>query len=171
MKVVVTSPSFCKSESLKSRLTSLFPNTVFTEKEDYLSGAELINFLKDADCAIIGRDPITRVTLDALPKLKMISKYGVGLDNLDIDAMQQKGVAIAVTEGTNKRSVAELTVSFMIGLCHNIFLSAERMKKGQWIREGGQNLSGKTIGIIGCGNVGKEVIMLLKPFGQKVSTA
>ena len=90
MKVVVTSPSFCKSESLKSRLTSLFPNTVFTEKEDYLSGAELINFLQDADCAIIGRDPITSVTLDALPKLKMISKYGVGLDNLDIDAMQQK---------------------------------------------------------------------------------
>ena len=168
MKVVVTSPSFCKSESLKSRLTSLFPNTVFTEKEDYLSGAELINFLQDADCAIIGRDPITRVTLDALPKLKMISKYGVGLDNLDIDAMQQKGVAIAVTEGTNKRSVAELTVSFMIGLCHNIFLSAERMKKGQWIREGGQNLSGKTIGIIGCGNVGKEVIMLLKPFGCNI---
>ena len=168
MKVVVTSPSFCKSESLKSRLTSLFPNTVFTEKEDCLSGAELINFLKDADCAIIGRDPITRVTLDALPKLKMISKYGVGLDNLDIDAMQQKGVAIAVTEGTNKRSVAELTVSFMIGLCHNIFLSAERMKKGQWIREGGQNLSGKTIGIIGCGNVGKEVIMLLKPFGCNI---
>ena len=74
MKVVVTSPSFCKSESLKSKLTSLFPNTVFTVKKDYLSGTELIDFLQGADAAIIGRDPITRATLDALPNLKMISK-------------------------------------------------------------------------------------------------
>jgi len=56
----------------------------------------------------------------------------------------------------------------MIGLCHNIFISAERMKRGEWIREGGQNISGKTIGIIGCGNVGKEVVKLLKPFGCKI---
>ena len=164
MKVVVTPPSFCKSKTLKSRLTSLSPNTVFTERLDYMSGIELINFLQGADAAIIGRDKITRATLDALPKLKMISKYGVGFDNLDLDAINQKGVALAVAEGTNKRSVAELTLSFMIGLCHNIFLSAERMKKGQWIRDGGQNLVGKTIGIIGCGNVGKEVIKLLQPF-------
>jgi len=164
MKVAVTPPAFCKSEFLKSKLTRLFPNTVFTEKKDYLSGTELIDFLQGADAAIIGRDPITRATLDALPNLKMISKYGVGMDNLDLDAIEQKGIAIAVTEGTNKRSVAELTLSFMIGLCHNIFFSAERMKKGQWIREGGQNLSGSTIGIIGCGNVGKEVIKLLKTF-------
>ena len=74
----------------------------------------------------------------------------------------------ALTKGINKRSVAELTLSFMIGLCHNIFISAERMKRGEWIREGGQNISGKTIGIIGCGNVGKEVIKILKPFGCKI---
>lgn len=164
MKVVVTSPSFCKSESLKSKLSSLFPNTVFTDKKDYLSGAELIDFLQDADAAIIGRDPVTRETLDALPKLKMISKYGVGLDNLDLEAIQKKGIELAVTAGTNKRSVAELTLSFMLGLSHNIFISAERMKRGEWIREGGRNLSGKTIGIIGCGNVGTEVVKLLKPF-------
>ena len=52
----------------------------------------------------------------------------------------------------------------MLGLSHNIFISAERMKRGEWIREGGRNLSGKTIGIIGCGNVGTEVVKLLKPF-------
>ena len=73
-----------------------------------------------------------------------------------------------MTAGTNKRSVAELTLSFMVGLCHNIFVSAERMKKGEWIREGGENLSGKTIGIIGCGNVGKEVIKILKPFDCEI---
>jgi D-3-phosphoglycerate dehydrogenase len=133
-----------------------------------LSGEELIGFLKDADAAIIGRDLVTQDTLNALPQLKMISKYGVGFDNLDLNSIKQRGIELAFTTGINKRSVAELTLSFMVGLCHNIFISAERMKRGEWIREGGQDLSGKTIGIIGCGNVGKEVIKLLKPFGCKI---
>ena len=165
MKVVVTPPAFCKSEHLKSILSSLFPNTVYSEKNNYLSESELIGFLKDADAAIIGRDSITKATLEALPQLKIISKYGVGLDNLDISSIKEKGVELAVTAGTNKRSVAELTLSFMLGLCHRTFIGAERIKRGEWIREGGHNLSGKTIGIIGCGNVGKEVVHLLKPFG------
>ena len=168
MKIVVTPPAFYKSEALKFKLSSLFPNIVYNQNTDYLSEAELLNFLKDADAAIIGRDPVTQDTLDALPQLKMISKYGVGLDNLDLNAIKQRGVELALTKGINKRSVAELTLSFMIGLCHNIFISAERMKRGEWIREGGQNLSGKTVGIIGCGNVGKEVIKILKPFGCKI---
>ena len=168
MKVVVTPPAFYKSESLKSKLSSLFPNTVYNQNADYLSGEELIGFLKDADAAIIGRDLVTQDTLNALPQLKMISKYGVGFDNLDLNSIKQRGIELAFTTGINKRSVAELTLSFMVGLCHNIFISAERMKRGEWIREGGQDLSGKTIGIIGCGNVGKEVIKLLKPFGCKI---
>ena len=168
MKVVVTPPAFYKSESLKSKLSSLFPNTVYNQNADYLSGEELIGFLKDADAAIIGRDPVTKDTLNALPQLKMISKYGVGFDNLDLNSIKQRGIELAFTTGINKRSVAELTLSVMVGLCHNIFISAERMKRGEWIREGGQDLSGKTIGIIGCGNVGKEVIKLLKPFGCKI---
>ena len=165
MKVVVTPPAFCKSEYLKSKLSSLFPNTVYSQKNNYLSESELIGFLKNADAAIIGRDSITKATLEALPQLKIISKYGVGLDNLDISSIKEKGVELAVTAGTNKRSVAELALSFMLGLCHRTFIGAERIKRGEWIREGGHNLSGKTIGIMGCGNVGKEVVHLLKPFG------
>ena len=168
MKVVVTPPAFYKSEALRLKLSSLFPNTVYNQNTDYLSGEELMEFLKDADAAIIGRDPVTQDTLNALPQLKMISKYGVGLDNVDLNAIKKSGIEFSITTGVNKRSVAELTLSFMIGLCHNIFISAERVKRGEWIREGGRNLSGKTIGIIGCGNVGKEVVKILKPFGCKI---
>ena len=168
MRVAVTPPSFCKSESLRSKLSGLFPNTIYSEKNNYLSESELVDFLIGAEAAIIGRDPVTQSALDALPELKIISKYGVGLDNIDLDAIRKKGIELAVAVGTNKRSVAELTLSFMIGLCHNIFISAERMKKGKWIRDGGQNLSKKTIGIIGCGNVGKEVVKLLKPFDCEI---
>jgi hypothetical protein len=68
MKVVVTLPAFCKSENLKSKLSSMFPNPIYNEKGDYLSELELIQFLKDADAAIIGRDPVTKTTLEVLPQ-------------------------------------------------------------------------------------------------------
>jgi phosphoglycerate dehydrogenase-like enzyme len=161
-RVVVTPPAFCKSPSLRAELLRYFPNTVFNEKDRYLSGHELIEFLKDADAAMIGRDLICIELVRSLPKLKMISKYGVGLDNVDQDALRSANIEFCVTFGTNKRSVAELTLGFMIGLCHNML--SEKLKKGFWLREGGQQLSGKIVGVIGCGNVGKELVRLLNPF-------
>ena len=165
-RVVVTPPSFCKSSFLRAELSSHFPNTVFNEKDRYLSGSELYNFLKDADAAMIGRDLISAELVRSLSKLKMISKYGVGLDNLDQEALRRANIEFRVTFGTNKRSVAELTLGFMIGLCHNML--SGKLKEGFWQREGGQELSGKTVGIIGCGNVGQELVRLLQPFQCQV---
>lgn len=126
----------------------------------------MIGFLKDADAAMLGRDLIDADLIRALPKLKMISKYGVGMDNVDQEALRQANIELRVTFGTNKRSVAELTLGFMIGLCHNML--SEKLKAGFWKREGGQELSGKTVGIIGCGNVGQELVRLLQPFRCQV---
>ena len=161
-RVVVTPPAFCKSPSLRAELLRHFPNTVFNEKDRYLSGSELYNFLKDADAAMIGRDLISAELVRSLSKLKMISKYGVGLDNLDQEALRRANIEFRVTFGTNKRSVAELTLGFMIGLCHNMF--SEKLKEGFWQRRGGQQLSEKIVGVIGCGNVGQELVRLLQPF-------
>ena len=165
-RVVVTPPSFCKSPSLRAKLSSYFPNIVFNEKDRYLSGHELIEFLKDADAAMIGRDLISAELVRSLPKLKMISKYGVGLDNVDQDALRSANIKFCVTFGTNKSSVAELTLGFMIGLCHNML--SGKLKEGVWKREGGQQLSGKIVGVIGCGNVGQELVRLLQPFQCQV---
>jgi D-3-phosphoglycerate dehydrogenase len=96
----------------------------------------------------------------------MISKYGVGMDNVDQEALRRAGIDLRVTFGTNKRSVAELTLGFMIGLCHNML--SEKLKRGFWQRDGGQELSGKTVGIIGCGNVGQELVRLLQPFQCRI---
>ena len=165
-RVVVTPPSFCKSPSLRAELSSHFSNIVFNEKDRYLSGHELIEFLKDADAAMIGRDLISAELVRSLPKLKMISKYGVGLDNVDQDALRSANIKFCVTFGTNKSSVAELTLGFMIGLCHNML--SGKLKEGVWKREGGQQLSGKIVGVIGCGNVGQELVRLLQPFQCQV---
>jgi len=162
-KIAVTPPSFCKSQLLKTELLGHFPNAVFNEKDGYLSGSELVDFLMDADAALIGRELIR-----SLPKLRMIAKYGVGLDNLDQEALIRAGVELRVTSGTNRRSVAELALGFMIGLCHNMSSGSEQLKSGNWHRDGGQELSGKSIGVIGCGNVGQELIRLLQPFQCRV---
>ncbi len=165
-RVVVTPPAFCKSPSLRAELSSHFSNTVFNEKGRYLSDSELFDFLKDADVAMIGRDLISAELVRSLPKLKMISKYGVGLDNVDQEALGRANIEFRVSFGTNKRSVAELTLGFMIGLCHNML--SEKLKEGVWQREGGQELSGKIVGVIGCGNVGQELVRLIQPFQCKI---
>jgi D-3-phosphoglycerate dehydrogenase len=167
-RVAVTPPAFCKSHSLKAELSRHFPNTIFNEKDRYLSMPELVTFLDDADAAVIGRDIITAELIRSLPELRMISKYGVGMDNIDKNLLSLANIEFRMTSGTNRRSVAELALGFMIGLCHNMLPGSEGVKKGNWNREGGQELSGKTIGIIGCGNVGQEVVRLLQPFQCKV---
>jgi len=167
-RVAVTPPAFCKSQSLKTELLGHFPNAVFNEKDRYLSGPELVDFLADADFALIGRDSINTELIRSLPKLRMVAKYGVGLDNLDQEALSRAGIELRVASGTNRRSVAELTLGFMIGLCHNMSSGSEELKRGVWHREGGQELTGKSIGIIGCGNVGQELVRLLQPFQCRI---
>ncbi len=167
-RIAVTPPAFCKSQSLRAELSNHFPNAVFNEKDRYLSVSELIDFLKDADAALIGRDSINTELIGALPKLRMISKYGVGLDNLDQDAMRRASIELRVTAGTNRRSVAELALGFMIGLCHNMPSGSKGLKSGVWYRDGGQEVTGKTVGIIGCGNVGQELVRLLQPFQCRI---
>jgi phosphoglycerate dehydrogenase-like enzyme len=168
LRVAVTPPAFCKSSQLKDELTRHFPNSVFNETDRYLSVPELIALLADADAALIGRDAINAELIGSLPKLRMISKYGVGLDNLDQEAMSRANIDFRATPGTNKRSVAELTLGFMLGLCHNMSSCSEELKRGIWYRDGGQELTGKTVGVIGCGHVGQELIRLLQPFQCKI---
>ena len=167
-RVAVTPPAFCKSPSLKTELLDHFPNAAFNEKDRYLAGPELVDFLADADAALIGRDSINTELIGSLPKLRMVAKYGVGLDNLDQEALSCAGIELRVAFGTNRRSVAELTLGFMIGLCHNMSSGSEELKSGSWRREGGQELTGKSIGIIGCGNVGQELVRLLQPFQCRI---
>ena len=167
-RVAVTPPPICNSSVLRGELSKLFPHPLFNDAGRYLTEDELINFSGEADALLIGRDRITDKVLSALPQLKIIAKYGVGLDNIDSEALKKHQVELGWTAGVNRRSVAELTLGFMLGLCHNMFSGGWALKQGQWVKEGGWLLQGKTVGIVGCGNVGKEVVRLLKPFECRV---
>jgi len=163
-KICVTSTSFSKNEILKKELTTLFPNSVFNEDGKRYTSEELIAYLMDADGVILGLEQMDKKVISALPDLQIISKYGVGLDNLDVEYAESQGKFIGWTGGINKQSAAEQALGLMIGICRNLYLSGYKLKQGVWDKNGGVQLAGKTVGIVGCGNVGSQVVRLLQPF-------
>ena len=167
-KVVVTSISFSKSTVLKKSLLKIFPNSIFNETDQRLSGENLIQFINDADAAIVGIETIDESLLKHTPSLKIISKYGVGLDNIDQKSLKNRDITQGWTGGVNQRSVSELTLGFMLGLCRNLFTAGFKLKNSVWDKDGGHQLSGKTVGIIGCGHIGSDVVRLLSPFGCNI---
>jgi len=166
--IAVASRSFSTHPILREELLMRYSNVTFNESGKTLSGRELIDFLKGHEKAIIALETLNDEILSALPELKVVSKYGVGLDTIDLDSMERHGVLLGWMGGVNKRSVAELTLSFMISLLHKVPYACQEVRSGKWYQVRGNQLTGKTIGIIGCGHIGKEVVKLLKPFDCKV---
>ncbi|MCF8720180.1 phosphoglycerate dehydrogenase [Nitrospina gracilis] len=167
-RVAVTPPAVCKSPVLREVIAGLFPDARFNDTGQYLTEDQLIAFSEGAEALLIGRDPLTERVLAALPGLRLVAKYGVGLDNLDIPAMERCGVRLGWTAGVNRRSAAELTMTFILGLCHNVFASGNALKQGRWEKDGGVVLEGKTVGVIGCGHIGSDVVRLLQPFACRI---
>ncbi len=167
-RIKVTSPSFSHHPRLRAELLARFPNAVFHDSKSHLAGAALTAYLADADAAIIGLEPVDAALLDRCPRLRIIAKYGVGLDNIDTAACHQRGIAIGWSGGLNRRSVAELTLCLMLGLSRNVFRTAALLRGGVWEKDGGAQLSGKTVGLIGLGFVGREVARLLAPLHCRI---
>ena len=128
-RVAVTSISFGKSPLLRNELQQAFSSSFFNEDGRRFNETELIEFLKDADAAVVGIDPITDFVLSKTPQLKIIAKYGVGLDSIDQDSLKRRNIELGWTGGVNRRSVSELTLCFMIGLCRNVFRSGYYLKQ------------------------------------------
>jgi D-3-phosphoglycerate dehydrogenase len=168
VKIAVTSRSFSKNETLRSELLALYRNVTFNDAGASLSGDELVAFLDGHDRAIVALEKLTEDVIVRLPRLRTVSKYGVGLDNIDVDALRRHGKKLGWRGGVNRRSVSELTLSFMIALLHNVPRASYLVREGGWRQIPGRQLTGKTVGIIGCGHVGKDLVGLLRPFDVKI---
>lgn len=168
MKIKATSTSFSKHPRLRATLLEAFPDSVFNEDGRNYTRSELIDYLKDADGVVLGLEEVDDEVLAACPNIKIVSKYGVGLDNLDQEACKNRGVAVGWTGGVNKRSVAEMDLCFMLALARNLYRTSMDLIAGEWNKDGGFQLSGKTIGVIGLGFTGSEIIKLLQPFGCRI---
>lgn len=164
MKIAVISPLFSRSSELRSALNAFCADVIYNDDNRLKTKEDIINFLRDADAAIVGREMIDDEILSHCPRLQMLSRYGVGLDNLDLEAMKQRNIALGWSGGTNANSVAEITLGFMLSLMRNLHRSTSKMKQGIWKVNGGRELSGKTIGLFGFGHISKRLIELLQPF-------
>ncbi len=168
MNIVATSPSFSKNKVLQNEIYKYFSNAKLNLDGKRFNKEELIEFIKDADAVIVGLEPMDEEVFAQCPNLKMVSKYGVGLNNIDKDACQKRGIKIGWTGGVNKLSVAEMALGFMLMFSRNLFMTSNQLKSGTWNKAGGFQLSGKTVGIVGVGHIGKELVRLLKPFGCEI---
>lgn len=130
---------------------------------------ELVVFLSDRDAAIMGLENLTADMLDQLPELKIISRMGVGLDNVDPGMLRDRGIRIGWTGGTNRRSVAELMIAFSICALRHVGPLYAAMRNGERPRhQMGRHLSGRVVGLHGCGNVGKDVVRLLQAWDCEI---
>jgi phosphoglycerate dehydrogenase-like enzyme len=153
----------------KKELLELYPNAKFNELPRALSEEEIIEFLGDCDAVIAGLDNLSERVIDALPNLRIIGKFGAGYDTVDLKAVKRRGIMFGYTFGVNALAVAELTVAFAVmGLRHvpELNLAMREGKRPKWIM--GRLLSGRTVGIHGCGHIGKELVRLLQPFGCEI---
>lgn len=165
--IKVIASSFLKNRQLCSELLTLFPDAVlYTGPEGDMETLQA--FCTDAEALIVGREKIDSVFLDHCPHLRIVAKYGVGTDNIDAGALAARGIELGWTGGVNKRSVAELTIAFILGAAHNVFLSGSRLKQGHWYKNGGICVEKRRLGIIGLGHIGLEVATLLQPFGMEI---
>jgi D-3-phosphoglycerate dehydrogenase len=167
-RVAVCSRSFSRNEILREELLSRYQHVTFNDCNKTFDGESLIDFLSGHQKAIVGLERIDKVTLSKLPELQVISKYGVGLDKIDIEEIQNTGRKLGWTGGVNKRSVSELALASMISLLRQVPHSSKKLSNGEWAPQVGFLLSNKVVGIIGCGFVGQDLIELLRPFNCKI---
>lgn len=164
-RVAVCSRSFSRHPVLRAELKARYEHVTFNDSGRQLEGAELVAFLSGHDKAVTALERLTGEVLAQLPQLKVIGKYGVGLDMIDMAAMRRHGKRLGWTGGVNRRSVAELVISFTVALLRHVPAARDEVLAGTWRQHVGGELSGRTIGIIGCGFVGKEVVHLLQAWG------
>lgn len=139
-------------------------------KRGPLSEKAMLDLVGEVHGIICGDDAITPAVIDqALPRLQVISKYGIGLDKIDVDYVTNKGIPLTFCPGVNHTTVAEHTFTLLLSLCKNLLPQANDCADGQWNRRTGHEIFGKRILILGMGRIGKEVAIRARAFGMEVT--
>lgn len=167
-KVLVMPGSFGKfSEEPHKILTDAGLEIVYLSKPK-ITEDEMIAKLEGVIAIIVGLEPITAKVMDANKNLKVIAKYGVGLDNIDLVAAKERNIEVVNTPGANADAVADFTIGLIIAAARGISSGDKALRLNQWPRIVGHQVYGATIGIIGLGAIGKGVAKRAKGFNMKI---
>jgi D-3-phosphoglycerate dehydrogenase len=167
--VLVTPTSYGKNDPrLKIDLEAQVGEVIYNPTGKPLTSAEVAQLLPGIDGYIAGLDDIDAQALLSADRLKVIARYGVGVDKVDLVAAHAKGIVVTNTPGANSVSVAELAIGMMLALARQIPEAVEAVHQGKWPRLTGLSLEGKTIGILGLGAIGKQLARRLAGFDCNV---
>ncbi|MEM6282526.1 MAG: phosphoglycerate dehydrogenase [Chloroflexota bacterium] len=163
--MLVTSTSFGRYDNtLKTQLEAAVGRVTYNKIGRPLKSEELQELLPGVDGFIAGLDAVDAAALAAADVLQVVARYGVGYSNVDLNIAKARGITVTNTPGANAKSVAELTLNLMLNLLRPVILAAADTRAGGWIRTHGESLSGKTVGLIGLGAIGREVVSRLQGF-------
>lgn len=164
-RVLVTPRSFGRHDpQLKTELEAMVGRVIYNPFGRSLSSAEVGELLPGCDGYIAGLDTIDRAALEPADQLRVIARYGVGVDRVDLEAAREKGIVVTNTPGANAASVAELAIGLMLSLARMIPVANQETKAGQQPRIQGVSLEGKIVGLMGLGAIGKRVASRLQGF-------
>ena len=168
-KIAITTTSFVKfDEQPLLLLNDSGFDVVLNPYGRKLSGDEVVELAADAVGLIAGTEPLDRFVLEKLPKLKCISRCGVGMDNVDLETATQLNIKVFNTPFGPTLAVAELTVGLILDLLRKTTLMDREMRAGMWEKRMGNLLRGKRVGIIGFGRIGQKTGELLRAFGCEI---
>lgn len=165
--IVSTSPGFGKHGSAPEHIARRGWKLIRCVNPAEADGG-LSRHLGEADFLVVGLIPVTSGMLENANKLKGVLKHGVGVDNIDVRACTAKGLPVVNTPGANADAVAELAVGLMFALSRNIPQAHMSVTSGTWERRPGRQLGGRTLGIVGFGNIGRRLASLAKGIGMRV---
>jgi D-3-phosphoglycerate dehydrogenase len=130
-----------------------------------LSEQQLAELVGDVEIVIAGTEPITERVMERAPRLKLISRVGIGLDNVDLLAAERRGIRVSYTPDAPAPAVAELTIGLMLSTLRSVHVANSELHRGTWHRHFGRRIPEITIGIVGTGRIGTRVLRRLAAFG------
>jgi D-3-phosphoglycerate dehydrogenase / 2-oxoglutarate reductase len=168
-RVLVTPTSFGRSDPrLWDELRAAVGEVVVSPHPRPLTSAEVRALLPGIHGYIAGLDVIDADALAAADSLRVIARYGIGTERVDLVTAQARGIAVCNTPGANAAAVAELTLGFMIALSRQMIVAHEGLKRGDWARVNGASLEGRTLGLVGFGAIARRTAVFARPFGVRV---
>ncbi|MDE5833521.1 MAG: phosphoglycerate dehydrogenase [Desulfovibrio sp.] len=169
MKILITPRSFGKSnpelfEKLERAGLEIIRNTTGA----ILSEKAISELIAPCEGVIIGVDPLNAAVLSKAPRLRAISKYGVGLDNIDLKICEERGIKVSRTTGANSDAVADYAFGLMLAVARRICLIDRRCRAKDWSKITTIDVFDKTLGIIGLGAIGRRLAKRAKGFSMRI---
>jgi D-3-phosphoglycerate dehydrogenase len=170
MKILVTPTSLCsrRDHPALDDLRAVADELIFSDAGRPLTEDELVELLPGVDAVIAGLDAFSARALEAADALKVIARYGVGTDGIDLAAAAAHGIAVARTPGANALAVAELTIGLVFAVARGIPALDHGVRAGEWPRSTGVELTGRTFGVVGFGAIGRLVAERARGVGMEV---